>query len=135
MRLFKTAPVLLLLLLAACGSAEVKNVQSQADIFMERLSRGDFNGAFELCDADAVSLDTLRTIGNNPEYDPVMQDFQGFEHDEGAQSKKDDQGRIFELRLAPARFKGHAGWVAHFAFRRENDNWLIIGFKIEGPKQ
>lgn len=135
MRLIKTTPLFLLLLLAACGSMEVKNVQSQADLFMERLAKGDFNGAYALCDADAVSLDNLQNIGNNPEYDKVLNDFQGFDHHEGAQATKDADGKITELRLAPAKFKGHDGWVAHFAFRKENDDWLIIGFKIEGPKE
>lgn len=135
MRLIKTTPLLLLLFLAACGSMEVKNVQSQADLFMERLTKGDFNGAYELCDADAVSLDNLQNIGNNSEYDTVLNNFKGFKHDEGAQAKKDADGRIIELRLAPAHFKGHEDWVAHFAFRKENDNWLIIGFKIESPKK
>ena len=135
MRLIKIASVFLLLLLTACGSMEVKNVQSQADRFMERLARGDFNGAFELCDADAVSLDNLQTIGNNADYDVVLNDFQGFEHHEGAQATKDADGKIIELRLAPAKFKGHPGWVAHFAFRKENDRWQIIGFMIEGPKE
>lgn len=135
MRILKFMPCLVLLLLSACGSAEVKNVQSQADLFMERLSRGDFNGAFELCDADAVSLDALRALGNNPAYDPVLNDFQGLSYEEGAQATRNEQNEIFELRLPPASFKGHDGWVAHFAFRKEGGKWLIIGFKIEGPSQ
>ncbi|MCG3184852.1 MAG: hypothetical protein ICCCNLDF_03003 [Planctomycetes bacterium] len=135
MRILKFMPCLVLLLLSACGSAEVKNVQSQADLFMERLSRGDHNGAFELCDADAVSLDALRIIANNPAYDPVLNDYQGLSYQEGAQATRNEQDEIYELRLPPARFKGHDGWVAHFAFRKEGGKWQIIGFKIEGPSQ
>ncbi|MCZ7604594.1 MAG: hypothetical protein M5U25_00690 [Planctomycetota bacterium] len=135
MRILKLMPCLLLLLLSACGSAEVKNVQSQADLFMERLSRGDFNGAFELCDADAVSLDALRAIGSNTANDAVLNDFQGLAFEEGAQAARNENNEITELRLAPARLKGHDGWVAHFAFRKEGGKWLIIGFKLEGPSQ
>ncbi|MCB9933461.1 MAG: hypothetical protein H6841_08575 [Planctomycetes bacterium] len=131
MRVLRLLP--LVLLFAACGSAEVKNVQSQADLFMERLSRGDFNGAFELCDADAVSKDALQSIGNNPAYDPVLNDFQGLVHQEGAQATRNDANEIIELRLPPTRFRGHDGWLAHFKFRKENGAWLIIGFKLEGP--
>jgi hypothetical protein len=133
MRVLKLTALLLLLLTAACGSAEVKNVQSQADLFMERLSRGDFNGAFELCDADAVSLDALRGIGNNPANDVVLNDFQGLLYEEGAQAARNEINEITELRLAPARLKGHEGWRAHYAFRKQGDKWLIIGFKLEGP--
>lgn len=133
MRRFSCTLLPLLLLMAACGSMEVKNVQSQADLFMERLSKGDVNGAYSLCDPNAVSLDNLRNIANEPTNDTVMNDFQGFRHGEGAQSAKDAEGRITEIRLPPTKFKGHDGWVAHFAFRKVNDEWKIIGFKIEGP--
>lgn len=133
MRCVKLASILLLMMVTACGSYEVKNVQSDADRFMELLSRGDANGAFAMCDPNAVSLQVLQNIGNNPDYDEVLDDFQGFEHQEGAQSKRDADDKLTELRLAPTKFKGHEGWLAHFVFRRIDDDWKIIAFKIESP--
>jgi hypothetical protein len=133
MRLLRATPILLVLL-AACGSAEVKNVQSQGDLFLSRLAKGDFNGAFELCDPDAVSHDALRAIRNNAEYDEVFDDYRGLRFSEGANATRNDDREIVEIRLAPAEFKGHKGWYAHFAFRRQAGKWWIIAFKIERPQ-
>jgi hypothetical protein len=127
-----TIPVILLLLLTGCGSpAQLESCRSAADEFMLRLSRGDHNGAYELCDPDSLSMQNLREIANNPKFDPVMNDFKGLEHGDGGQ--KEERGDVMEIRLAPAKFKGHEGWKVQFAFRHHPGQWKLIGFKIEPP--
>jgi hypothetical protein len=128
-----TIPVLLLLILAACGSpAQLESCRSTADIFMERLAKGDHNGAYELCDPNALSIETLRKIANNPKFDTVMNDFKGLEHGDGGQ--KEEKGEVLEIRLAPAKFKEHEGYTVHFAFRHHPGEWKIIAFQIDAPK-
>ena len=123
-------PILLLSLLASCGpGAELTSCRSTADIFMERLAKGDQVGAYELCDENALSMAALQAIATNPDYYPVFDNFQGLEHGEGGQ-KEDRDGKA-EVRLAPAVPKGHTDFVAHFAFRQETEGWRIIGFKLE----
>jgi hypothetical protein len=125
--------LLLPFLLAGCGSpAQLESCRSTADIFMERLAKGDFNGAYELCDPDSLTLDNLRTIANNPKFDAVMSDYKGFSHGDGGQ--KEERGDVLEIRLAPAQFKGHEGYVAHFAFRHHPGTWKLIAFKIDTPQ-
>jgi len=127
-----TIPILLLLA-AGCGSpAQLESCRSTADLFLERLAKGDHNGAYELCDPDSLTLDNLREISNNPDFDPVLQDYKGISHGDGGQ--KEERGDVMEIRLAPATFKGKEGYTAHFAFRHHPGAWKIIGFKIETPK-
>ena len=52
-----------------------------------------------------------------------------------AQSKRDDDDKLLELRLAPTKFKGHEGWLAHFVFRKVGDDWKIIAFKMQPEEQ
>ena len=128
-----TTGLLLLFLLAGCGSpAQLESCRSTADLFMERMAKGDFNGAYELCDPDSLTLDNLRAIANNSKFNAVMNDYKGIEHGEGGQ--KDERGDALEIRLAPAAFKGHEGYVAHFAFRQHPGHWKLIAFKIDTPK-
>ncbi|MCB9894358.1 MAG: hypothetical protein H6839_07910 [Planctomycetes bacterium] len=122
--------LLLTLLLAGCGpGAELASCRSVADTFMERLAKGDQLGAYELCDPNALSMDNLRSIANNPDFSEMLNDYKGLEHGDGGQKEDKDSGD--EVRLAPAKATGHENFIVHFAFRKEPAGWRIIGFKIE----
>jgi hypothetical protein len=122
--------LLLSLLLAGCGpGAELASCRDVADLFMERLTKGDHLGAYELCEPEALSMSNLKTIANNPDFDPVMNDYKGLEHGEGGQ--KEDKEKGAEVRLAPATPTGHEDFAVLFAFRQKTEGWRIIGFKIE----
>ena len=124
------AVLLLGLLIAGCGpGAELASCRSVADTFMERLANGDQLGAYELCDPNALSMDSLRTIASNPDFADLMNDYKGLEHGDGGQKDEKDEGD--EVRLAPATAKGHDNFTLHFAFRKEPAGWRVIGFKID----
>jgi hypothetical protein len=127
--------LLLLFLPAGCGSpAHLESCRDKAEQFMERLAKGDFNGAYELCDPDMIGPDGLRKIANSDKNRPVLDDYKGLEHGEGGQETRDANDEIVEIRLAPVKFKGHDGFVGHFAFRLESGAWKITGFQIDAPK-
>ena len=125
--------ILILLLaaltLTACGSAaDLKACRQVADDFMTNLSRRDFNGAYALCDPLALDQDVLFKIGNNPDYDDLLDNFKGLKHGDGGQAL--DGATQPEVRLAPATPTGHEHYRVHFAFRKLDTGWKVIGFQI-----
>ena len=130
MRFLKLFPLLtLMLLLPSCGGGlDLNSCQDVAGLFMERMAKGDVRGAYDLCDPSALNYDTLQAITNNPANDPVWNDYKGLEFGEGGQ--KTDKGEVTEIRLAPATPTGHNDFVVHFAFRKGDKGWKIIGFLL-----
>jgi hypothetical protein len=130
MRISRLFPLLLCaLLLASCGGGlDLNSCKDTADLFMERMSKGDIRGAYDLCDSTALNYDALNDIANNPENKAVFNDYKGLEFGEGGQ--KTDKGEVTEIRLAPATPTGHKGFSAQFAFRKDDKGWKIIGFKL-----
>jgi hypothetical protein len=121
---------LTVLLLAGCADAfDLNATRNVSERFMEKLARGDINGAYELCDPNALSRDTLDDIANKAEYANLYRKFKGLDHGEGGQ--KDTSGAYTDVRLSPAKIRGEDGWIAHFALRKYDEGWKIIGFRIE----
>jgi hypothetical protein len=130
MRISKLIPlVLCALLLASCGGGlDLNSCKDISDLFMERMAKGDIRGAYDLCEPTALNYDALEDIANNPENKAVFNDYKGLEFGEGGQ--KTDKGEVTEIRLAPATPIGHKGFAAHFAFRKDDKGWKIIGFML-----
>jgi hypothetical protein len=120
--------LVLVLLLSGCGAyADMNDCRKLADDFAARLSKGDYLGAYEMCDPDALNHDTLQRIVNeNP---GAFDNFAGIEHGEGGNLQ--EKGDVRELRLAPANLGPKH--VVHFMFRDEGQGWKVVGFRLE-PK-
>lgn len=119
-----------LLLLAGCSAAlDLPATRNTAERFMERMARGDMNGAYDLCDPNSVTLDTLQRIANNPDYADVFRNYKGLSHGDGGKHEKREA--FTDVRLSPAEILGEPGWVAHFALRRYDEGWQVMAFSIE----
>jgi hypothetical protein len=120
------------LMLAGCGgNADLDACRARADAFMQAMARGDFNGAYELCDPAALNFDGLRTTRNAAANDAVFENFRGLRHGSGGHERATAGFR--EIQLPPAEVSGAPGYRLHFAFRHYDEGWRIIGFRIERP--
>lgn len=130
MRITKLLPLMLLpLLLSSCGlGAELNSCKDTANRFMELMAKADARGAYELCEPSALNYDSLQEIINNPDNRPVWNDYQGLEFGDGGQ--KTEKDNAVEIRLAPATPKGHDQFEVHFAFRKTEKGWRVIGFLL-----
>jgi hypothetical protein len=119
-------------LLAGCSAAiDLTATRNVADRFMERLARGDLTGAYDMCDPNALTYDTLQQIANNPRFNEVFRNYQGLSHGEGG--RRESRGEFTDVVLAPASVVGHEGWTVRFGLRRFDDGWKIMAFQIEAP--
>lgn len=130
MRLTLLSLLLLMLALAGCRAAlDLPATRNIADRFMHRMARGDIAGAYDLCDPNSVTLDTLQRIANNPRYADVFRNYDGMSHGDGG--KHEQREEFTDVRLSPAKVLGEEGWVANFALRRYDDTWLVMAFSID----
>ncbi len=124
-----------LLALALCACSDISSAfdlnatRNTADQFMQRLAKGDINGAYEMCDHDALSRDTLDRIANNADYAEMFRNYKGLEHGKGGERKPGTE--FVDVTLAPATVLGEKGWQAQFALRKQDEGWKIIAFQIK----
>jgi hypothetical protein len=124
-----------LLALALCACSDISSAfdlnatRNTADQFMGKLAKGDVNGAYEMCDHDALSRDTLDRIANNARYSELFRKYEGLEHGDGGERKPGAE--FVDVTLAPAKVLGEKGWQAQFALRKKDEGWKIIAFQIK----
>lgn len=118
------------LLLAGCSAGlNLPGSRGFADQFMEKLAKGDINGAWEMCDENQLSRDTLERIANNPDFAELFRDYKGLEHGQGGQFTAGDN--FDEILLSPATLKGKPGWQVRFGLRKYPDGYKVMAFQIE----
>lgn len=121
---------MLFLLLGGCGDAmELGTCRDLADEYMEKFAKGDYRGAYEMCDTDTLNYDDLTKTANAEENQELLNDYRGLQHGDGGQKRELENAT--QIRLAPAAPVGHDDYRVHFAFREIAGEWKIVAFVIE----
>ncbi|MBX3459887.1 MAG: hypothetical protein KF696_07965 [Planctomycetes bacterium] len=124
------ALLLISVLLAGCSAGmNLPGSRGFADQFMEKLAKGDINGAWEMCDHNQLSRDTLDRIANNPEFTELFRGYKGLEHGQGGNFSSHDG--FDEVLLSPAKLKGQPEWQVRFGLRKYPDGYKVMAFQIE----